>query len=55
MHGHLNADQHQAMIAASGVIELMNARHGQKGWVFQHDGTSPDRTKTTRQFLEPLC
>jgi transposase len=32
----------------------MNARHGQKGWVFQHDGASPHRAKTTRQFLEPL-
>jgi hypothetical protein len=28
--GHLNADQYQAMIAASGVIELMNARHGNR-------------------------
>jgi hypothetical protein len=53
--GHLNADQYQAMIAASDVIELINARHGQKGWVFQHDGASPHRAKITRQFLEPLC
>jgi hypothetical protein len=42
------------MIAASSVIELMNARHGQKGWVFQHDSASPHRAKTTQQFLEPL-
>jgi hypothetical protein len=55
MHGHLSADQYQAMIAASGVIELMNARHGPNCWVFQHDGASPHRAKTTKQFLEPLC
>jgi transposase len=52
---HLNADQYVAMIAASGVIELMNARHGQTGWVFQHDLASPHRGKITRQFVEPLC
>jgi transposase len=53
--GHLNADQYQAMIAASGVIELMNPQHGQKGRVFQHEGASPHRGKTNRQFLDPLC
>jgi hypothetical protein len=55
VHGHLNVDQYQVMIAASGVIELMNARHGQNCWVFQHDGASSHRAKTTKQFLEPLC
>jgi hypothetical protein len=53
--GHLNADQYQAMIAASGVIELVNARQGQKGWVFKHDGASPHRAKRTQQFPELLC
>jgi hypothetical protein len=55
VHGHLSADQYQAMIAASGVIELMDARHGRNCWVFQDDGASRDREKTTKQFLEFLC
>jgi hypothetical protein len=43
------------MIAASGVIELRDAGHGRNCWVFQDDGASPYREKTTKQFLGFLC
>jgi hypothetical protein len=55
VHGHLSADQYQAMIAASGAIEPMNARHGQTCWVVEYDGASSQWAQTTKQSLERLC
>jgi hypothetical protein len=53
--GHLDAQQYQAMIDASGIIQAMNTRYGANSWVFQHDGASPHRARTTREFLAHSC
>jgi hypothetical protein len=53
--GHLDAEQYQAMIDTSGIIQAMNTRYDANSWVFQHDGASPHRARTTREFLALLC
>jgi hypothetical protein len=55
IQGHLDSQQYQLMIHHSGVIRDMNMQHGVNSWVFQHDGASPHRARTTRDFLAPLC
>jgi hypothetical protein len=55
VEGTLNAERYQRLITDSGVIEYMNDRHGQKAWVFQDDGASPHRAKTTQSFLNDQC
>jgi hypothetical protein len=48
--GHLNAGQYQAMIAASGVIELMKARHRQKVGFSNTMGHRHTRRKEPNNF-----
>jgi hypothetical protein len=55
VEGSINAVRYQMVIAESYVIESMNSRYGVNGWVFQHDGASPHRAKTTKQFLDDRC
>jgi transposase len=51
----INALEYQHIIQRSQVIESMNAMHGPNCWVFQDDGASPHRAKSTRQFLDHQC
>jgi hypothetical protein len=53
--GSMNALEYQNIIRQSGVIEDMDRRYGKHSWVCQEDGASPDRAKSTRQFLAPQC
>jgi transposase len=55
VNGSIDALQYQAIIAQSGVIAQMDALYGVNCWVFQDDGASPHRAKSTRQFLAQQC
>jgi hypothetical protein len=55
VEGSINAVRYQMVIRESYVIENMNSRYGVNGWVFQHDGASPHRAKTTKLFLDEQC
>jgi hypothetical protein len=55
LSGNMKALVYQQMVAASGVIEWMNERYGENAWVYQDDGASPHRAKSTKQFLNNRC
>ena len=52
IEGWLNANSYQKLLTENQVIEKLNERYGPKGYVFQEDGASPHRAKSTRLFLE---
>ena len=52
IEGCLNAISYQNMLAQNHIIEKLNDRYGTNGYVFQEDGATPHRAKSTRLYLK---
>lgn len=52
IQGKLNSTNYIQMLTDEKIIELLNGRFGEKGYVFQQDGAPAHRANKTREFLE---
>ena len=52
INGNLDAVSYQNMLTQNQVIQKLNERYGENGFVFQEDGATPHRAKSTRLFLK---
>ena len=52
IEGKLNAISYQNMLTQNHIIEKLNERYGTNGYVFQEDGATPHRAKSTRLYLK---
>ena len=49
--GNLNADTYQKMLTEHKIIEKLNDKFGENGFVFQQDGARPHTAKSTKLYL----
>ena len=52
IEGKLDANSYQKLLADNKIIEKLDKRFGKFGYIFQEDGASPHRAKSTRAFLK---